>query len=231
MRTLIAGLAVVSLGLAGPSLAGNPRASGEVSEKGAKPAAGATAAPASTGSGGTGGAAGTAPTAGAKKGDEGPAPSGGGSGLSDPQIATVALTAHQIDIERGKLAQKKAASPEVKQFATQMVTDHGQGQTEVLGLAKKLKVKTEESDVTKALKSEAADKMLLLRGLTGAAFDKAYVDAEVAYHEGVLGAIDQALIPGARNAELKTALQNVRPTIAGHLQHAKGLQTMLAGAK
>jgi putative membrane protein len=216
MRTLIAGLAVVSLGLAGSALAVNPREAKEQATK-SPPKPAATPAPA-------------APATGAKKGDEGPAPSGG-SGLSDPQIATVALTAHQIDIERGKLAQKKATSPEVKQFADQMVNDHSQGQTEVLALAKKLNVKTEESDVTKGLKAEAADKMLLLKALGGAAFDKAYVDAEVAYHQGVVDAIDKALIPGARNAELKAALQNTRPTIAGHLQHAKNLQTLLAGAK
>src|SRR5688500_13049879 len=79
--------------------------------------------------------------------------------MTDPQIATVALPAHQIDIERGKLAQKKAKTPEVKQFADQMVNDHGQSLKEVQALAKKLKVKPQESDTTKALKAEAADKM------------------------------------------------------------------------
>jgi len=148
--------------------------------------------------------------------------------LSDPQIATVALTAHQIDIERGKLAQKKAKTAEVKQFADQMVNDHGQGLKEVQALAKKLKVKPQESDTTKGLKAEAADKMLLLKKLSGADFEKAYIDAEVAYHEGVLGAIDGALIPGAKNEELKTALTNTRPTIDGHLQHARNLQKLLA---
>ena len=157
-----------------------------------------------------------------------PAPPAAAPGLSDPQIATVALTAHRIDIERGKLAQKKTRKAEVKQFADQMVTDHGTGEKEVLALARKLKVKPEESEVTKGLKSEAADKMLLLKKLSGEDFDKAYVDAEVAYHEGVLAAIDQALIPGAKNEELKKALENTRPTIDGHLQHARGLQKLVA---
>jgi putative membrane protein len=117
----------------------------------------------------------------------------------------------------------------VKQFADQMVNDHAQGLKEVEALAKKLKVKPQESDVTKGLKSEAADKMLLLKKLDGADFDKAYIDAEVAYHEGVVAAIDGALIPGAKNEELKTALTNTRPTIAGHLEHARGVQKLLAG--
>jgi len=157
-------------------------------------------------------------------------PAAAAPALNDPQIATVALTAHQIDIERGKLAQKKVKTPEVKQFADQMVTDHSQGLKEVQALAKKLKVKPQESDVTKGLKSEAADKMLVLKKLDGADFEKAYMDTEVAYHEAVVAAIDQALIPGAKNEELKTALTNTRPTIAGHLEHAKGVQKLVSGA-
>src|SRR4051812_35462778 len=95
--------------------------------------------------------------------------------LTDPQIATIALTAHQIDAERGKLAKKKTKSPEVKQFAEQMVNDHTLGANEVLALAKKLGVKPEESAVTKSLKDGAADTAAQLGKLKGAAFDKAYV--------------------------------------------------------
>jgi putative membrane protein len=150
-------------------------------------------------------------------------------GLNDPQIATVVLTAHQIDIDRGKLAQKKVKSAEVKQFADQMVNDHTQGLNEVKALAKKLKVKPQESDVTKSLKSEAADKMTVLKKLDGAEFEKAYMDIEVAYHEAVVAAIDQALLPAAKNEEVKAALTNARPTIVGHLEHAKGVQKLVSG--
>jgi putative membrane protein len=150
-------------------------------------------------------------------------------GLNDPQVATVVLTAHQIDIDRGKLAQKKAKTAEVKQFADQMVTDHTQGLNEVKALAKKLKVKPQESDVTKSLKAEAADKMLVLKKLDGADFEKAYIDTEVGYHEAVVAAIDQALLPAAKNEEVKTALTNARPTIVSHLEHARGVQKLVSG--
>ena len=154
-----------------------------------------------------------------------------GPKLNDAQVATIALTAHQIDIERGKLAQKKARSPAVKQFADQMVNDHSQGQKAFQDLDARLKVKLEDSDVTKDLKSKAADKLLLLKQLSGSDFDKAYVDAEVAYHQIVLDAIDQTMLPSVRNGEMKSALQGTRSTIAGHLQHAKQLQLSLTGAK
>jgi putative membrane protein len=66
-----------------------------------------------------------------------------------------------------------------------------------------------------------------LKGLKGAAFDKAYVDNEVAYHQAVLDAVDKTLIPGASNAELKALLVKVRPAFVAHLEHAKKLQASL----
>jgi putative membrane protein len=147
--------------------------------------------------------------------------------LNDPQIATVALTAHQIDIERGKMAEKKTKNAEVKQFAEQMVKDHTDGKNEVLALAKKLGVKPQESSVTKSLKDGAKQTQKKLKGEKGAAFDKDYIDAEVAYHQAVIDAVNKVLIPGAKNEEVKTALQQTVPTLEGHLQHAKNVQAQL----
>ena len=66
-----------------------------------------------------------------------------------------------------------------------------------------------------------------LQGLQGAAFDKAYVDHEVAYHEQVIDAIDKTLIPNAKNPELKALIVKVRPAFVAHLEHAKMIQASL----
>jgi putative membrane protein len=151
--------------------------------------------------------------------------------LNDPQIATVALTAHSIDAERADIALKKGKSDEVKQFAEQMKKDHTSGKNEVLALAKKLGVTPEESPVTKGLKDGAAKTARQLSKLSGVAFDKAYVDAEVAYHNAVIDAINKVLIPQARNAEVKLALENTIPTLQGHLVHAQQVQTHVQAEK
>jgi putative membrane protein len=150
--------------------------------------------------------------------------------LNDPQIATIALTAHQIDIDRGKTA-LHSKNPEVKQFAEQMVNDHTAGKKEVLALAAKLGVKPEASGVTKSLEADAKKAAARLKKEKGAAFDKDYIDTEVTYHQAVIDAVKNVLIPGAQNAEVKTALQNTVPTLEGHLQHAKMVQTQLAKTK
>jgi putative membrane protein len=149
-------------------------------------------------------------------------------GPSDPQIAGIVVTANSIDVEAGKLAKSRTKNKEVSKFAQQMITDHTAVNKQAGALAKKLKVKPEDSDTSKSLKAGAADNIKNLKGLKGAAFDKAYVDHEVAYHQAVLDAIDQVLIPNAKNAELKALIVKVRPAIAAHLEHAKMVQAGLA---
>jgi putative membrane protein len=151
--------------------------------------------------------------------------------LNDPQIATVALTAHSIDAERADVALKKSKNEEVKQFAEHMKKDHTTGKNEVLALAKKLGVKPEESAVTRSLQDGAAGTAKQLRKLSGAAFDKAYVDAEVAYHNAVIEAINKVLLPQVKNGEVKQALENTIPTLQGHLIHAQQVQTHVQSEK
>src|SRR5690348_14198255 len=143
---------------------------------------------------------------------------------SDPQIAGIVVTANQIDVDAGKLAKSKSKNKEVQKFAQQMITDHTAENKQAGALATKLGVKPEDSDTSKSLKKGAQENMANLKKLKGAAFDKAYVDHEVAYHEQVLGAIDKVLIPSAQNAELKGLIEKVRPAIQAHLDHAKHLQ-------
>jgi putative membrane protein len=63
--------------------------------------------------------------------------------------------------------------------------------------------------------------------LHGKAFDRAYLDREIAYHQAVLDALDGLLIPTTDNADLKALLQQVRPAVAAHLAHAKSLRPTL----
>jgi len=149
-------------------------------------------------------------------------------GPTDPQIASIVVTANQVDIDAGKLAASKTTNQEVKTFAQQMVTDHTGVNKQATALVTKLKVTPEDNPTSQSLKKEGDLNVDHLHTLHGAAFDKAYVDREVAYHQQVLDAVDKVLIPGATNAELKALLVKVRPAFVAHLEHAKALQSSLA---
>lgn len=152
------------------------------------------------------------------------------AGPSDPEIAAIVVTANQVDIDAGKLAESKASSNEVKDFAKLMVTDHTGVNKSATELVQKLKVTPKSNATSESLQKGGDDNLAALKKLSGKAFDKAYVDHEVVYHQAVLDAVDQTLIPSAQNAELKALLVKVRPAFVAHLEHAKKLQASLKSA-
>ena len=153
------------------------------------------------------------------------------SDLSDPEVAHVAVTANTIDIDLAKLAQSRTHNKDVKQFAKTMITDHSAVNAQATALATKLGVTPKDNAVSQSLLKGAAEARANIEPLKGQAFDKAYIDREVAYHQAVLDALDNLLIPTTENAELKKLLVDVRPAIAAHLEHAKKLQSTLVASK
>jgi putative membrane protein len=141
--------------------------------------------------------------------------------LTDRQIAHIAYTAGEIDIAAAKQALSKSKDKAVVAFAHDMVRDHEAVNKQAMDLVKKLKVKPEDNDTSKALSKQAAEKKEELSKLSGAAFDKAYIDNEVAYHKTVNNALEKTLIPSATNAELKEFLQTGLKIFEGHQKHAE----------
>ena len=99
--------------------------------------------------------------------------------------------------------------------------DHTAVNKQALDLVTKLKVTPEDNDTSRALTKAAADERAELSKLSGGAFDKAYIDNEVAYHKTVNGALETTLIPSASNPELKGLLQTGLKIFQGHEQHAE----------
>jgi putative membrane protein len=149
--------------------------------------------------------------------------------VNDAQIASIVVTANQVDIDAGQLAASTASDQQVKSFGRQMVTDHTGVNKSATDLAAKLKLTPEDNPTSRSLKAGGEENVSNLKKLKGAAFDRAYVDHEVAYHQQVIEAIDKTLIPNAKNEELKALLVKSRPAFVAHLEHAKQLQSSLSG--
>jgi len=148
--------------------------------------------------------------------------------INDAQIASIVVTANQVDIDAGKLAASQSTNSEVKNFGQQMVEAHTGVNKSATELVTKLKVTPQDNPTSQQLKTGGDENVSKLKGLKGAAFDRAYIDHEVAYHQAVLDAVDKTLIPNAKNGELKALLVKVRPAFVAHLEHAKHLQATLA---
>jgi putative membrane protein len=146
---------------------------------------------------------------------------------NDAEIAHIAYTAGQIDIKAAELALQKSKNKEVRDFAENMVRDHKAVNEQALALVKKLKVTPKDNPTSQGLAKQASAKEAELKKLSGASFDKAYADNEVAYHKTVDGALESTLIPDASNPELKELLQTGLKIFQGHEQHAEHVAQML----
>jgi putative membrane protein len=145
--------------------------------------------------------------------------------VNDAQIASIVVTANQVDIDAGKFAKSRSTNKDIKAFAELMVADHTGVNKSAKDLVTKLKVTPQDNPTSQSLKAGGDKNLAHLKTLKGAAFDQAYVDHEVAYHQQVIEALDHTLIPGATNEELRALLIKARPAFVAHLEHAKHLQS------
>jgi putative membrane protein len=146
--------------------------------------------------------------------------------LSDAEVAHVAVVANQIDIGYAEIAREKSKDSDILKFAETMTNDHNAVINQASALVKKLNVTPKENSVSQKLLADAEQTKKTLQTKSGKAFNKAYIDNEVAYHKAVISAVEGLLIPEAENAELKALLQNVVPALKTHLEHAEMVQKM-----
>ncbi len=148
--------------------------------------------------------------------------------LTDPEIAHVAVTANQIDVDYAAIAKTNSKNKDVIHFAETMAKDHTGVIKQASELAAKLGVTPKDNAMSRSLKEGEAKTSKMLRSLKGAAFDKAYIDNEVAYHKAVIDAVKNVLIPQTQNADLKNLLVTVTPVLESHLAHAEMVQKEFA---
>ena len=147
--------------------------------------------------------------------------------LTDANIAAIVVGANNIDISAGKIALQRSDNTAVKKFAERMVTDHSAVLNSAVALVTKLGVTPVNNELVVTLVEQSSNHEAALRSLSGTAFDKSYIDHEVAYHKAVIGVIENQLIPSAQNKELKDMLISVIPAFNAHLEHSQMIQKQI----
>jgi putative membrane protein len=150
-----------------------------------------------------------------------------GGGPDDATIVAIFDAANSADIETGKLAVERGASKEVRDFGAMLARDHEAVRQMGRDLAKKLKVTPTPPKEDQGAKNHAAA-MKRLRGLQGAAFDRAFLQHEVAFHKAVIDAVTTTLLPAIDNAELKALVEKVAPAFQAHMVAAQELEKKIA---
>ena len=147
--------------------------------------------------------------------------------INDAQIAHIAFTAGQLDVEAARQALERSRNPEVRAFAETMLRDHQAVNEQALALLERLGVTPQAHPTSAALTSQAVAERQRLAALEGAAFDRAYADREAAYHAAVNSALRTTLIPAADNGDLKALLEAGLALFGAHQEHAEALARRL----
>lgn len=143
--------------------------------------------------------------------------------LDDPTIVAIFEAANTWDIETGALAAKKGTTKEIRDFGKMLMRDHKQVRQLGRDLAKKLHVTPTPPGKDFALYQNHVAALKTLNAATGKAFDRAFLEHEVAYHKAVIDAINSQLLPATQNAELKDLETKVAPAFQAHMQAAQAL--------
>ena len=147
---------------------------------------------------------------------------------NEGEIFSILAAADRAEIAEGTYARTHARSRDVRSYGRMMVTMHTAASNRMSALARRLRISPLEGAESRSLTREAAATQAQLARLTGDEYDRAYLSAQITEHEHLLQMLDRTLIPSARTAELRTALQNdVRPMVSSHLARARTLRERL----
>lgn len=147
--------------------------------------------------------------------------------LNDLQIAHVAYTADNIDIQYAHLALALSTNPKIHEFAQTMIRDHTAVNEAALKLLKKLNVQPQDNFLSQTLTENSKSIVNNLAQLRGADFDMAYASNELAYHKAVNDLVENAFIPNIENAEVKALFIQGLEIFKAHEKHAEMMVSSL----
>lgn len=151
--------------------------------------------------------------------------------MTDANIAAMVLASNNTDISYARLVPSRAERADILEFAKRMLTDHTGVNGLVSDLLAKLDLAPEDNVASLDMRDESANKRDIMRELSGYAFDSTYIENEVVYHQKFLASIDNAMLPRARNVQLRALLTSVRPAVAAHLAHAEQVRANVISKK
>ncbi len=147
--------------------------------------------------------------------------------LNDLEIAHAAYTAGEIDVRYAHLALAISENASVREFAATMIRDHSAVNEAALTLVGQLNVTPQDNDLSRVLVDTATQKRAELKAMEGKAFDCAYAQNELVYHQLVNETVEGHFIPSATVPELKALLSEALATFKVHEGHAEHMVAAL----
>ena len=144
---------------------------------------------------------------------------------TDQQIVAILMVANRAEIEAGNLALSRSQRRSIRNFGGEMIAEHSDLYQSAVELTQRLMLYPENSRMSEAFRNEGDDNLARLNAADEYAFDGDYLYQEITYHRQLVHAVDDTLIPSAKNAEVKALLVRERLILILHLDHAIRLQS------
>jgi putative membrane protein len=145
------------------------------------------------------------------------------SAMSSDEFLSKLAVGNKFEIDSSKLAISKTHSEQVKAFATQMVSDHGQAAVKMKQAVTDAKAKAPPESLDAKHQAALDD---LKSKKDAAAFDKAYVDVQLQGHIDTV-ALVEAYAQNGDNPRLKAFASDLLPTLHSHLDQVKKLKSAM----
>lgn len=140
---------------------------------------------------------------------------------TDHKFVMEAAVGGMEEVQLGQLAAQKAMDPEVKNFGQHMVDDHSKANSQLLQLAAQKGVTPPTT-----LSADKQKDMDKLNSLSGAAFDKAYIDMMVKDHKKDVAEFQKQAKNG-KDADLKSFAATTLPTLQNHLKMVQDIHSKM----
>ncbi|HEY0035089.1 MAG TPA: DUF4142 domain-containing protein [Longimicrobium sp.] len=158
-----------------------------------------------------------------------PAAAASAMGMGNEHVFETVMAANRSEIALSEQAEQRAASAEVRAFATRMVAEHTRAETDMAAFGQRLGLSPRESDTSRNLDEFTRNTVVSMETRSGAEFDREYMRLQVQQHGWLVEALDKNLIPAAQDERLRAELQRMRPMVAGHLRDAQRIHRTLGG--
>lgn len=140
---------------------------------------------------------------------------------SEAEVVAVLDKVDQDEVDWAQQALRKSTNAEVQEFARQMIVDHGENRRKLGGVGIQ---PAASGEYLGSVKEKHAGVTRKLDRLSGADFDRAYIGAMVDGHSMLLEKIDKKLAPASKTAALASTVQETRPVVEAHLEHARRIK-------
>jgi putative membrane protein len=160
----------------------------------------------------------------------GPAAGGGSTSVQSGTVGDTFGTLkaiHTSEVELGNLAMQKATDPRVKAYAENVVADHKARMRRDDNLMNGLGVTPRETAASQQIKSNADQQMTRLNGMSGADFDRAYIESQINYYRSAIDVFDRDLLPNAKDPQIRQDLTESRARANEHLKEAQDIRLTL----